>query len=953
MNNAPTSPDGWQAHLLPVIHTLLLLVIAVCPPLAAGLNFSQSVTQNPLLFVALIVLYEILVLLVGILSGIWQQLKDSWVKRIAAAIDSAVQNALSRYYHHYRDYFCYEHRDIDLRGMSIQGEYTLDLEDVLVELRIDPKPAHEASPDPLRLPEKLLSESQTIWDYLRAKPLRGQHLAILGPPGSGKTTLLRHLGLTLLRYRQMRYPKGITRKLPVLLFLRDHSITIKDNPDYALRDAIRAHTHKWPHKMPQNWIEHRLKRGHCLILLDGLDEVADIETRHCIVKWIREQTVAYGKNRFILTSRPFGYSSNPISGLNVLEVQPFTWEQITQFVEHWYLTNEIKSALGRNDLGVRMKAREGAIDLLRRLRGNAALFALESNPLLLTMTATVHRYRGSLPGTRATLYKEICEVLLGKRREVQGVKQDLRADQRQLVLQELAYHMMNSEQRDITEHDAVQTISHTLQEVSNVLTPLEFLRGIEQNCGILLEREQGLYTFAHKTFQEYLAAVHIREQSLEKELTAQVELDWWHETIRLYSAQADASTIISACLIKEPPSVLALTLALECLEEARNIQKDVKQRLDFIIEQGIEDLDPNRRRVVAEALLARRLSQMQPLNEQTEADSSLVTCAEYQLFLDEQRAQGNYLQPDHWREATFPSGQGRVPALGLRWSDAQSFCSWLTKRDVSVWHYRLPHIGELEHNIIKCISSEEIGYWANENGPPRIIWLRGRPPQGFNVQIDHALDRALDPDLSVALDRANANARVRASISTRALASALDRTLASALDHALDRARDRAVDRTLASASASDLALILSRDLYNDRIRASALSRGSDLDLDLYHDRDYVRARTRASDLAWDLASATDLAWELANTSDRARARARSLDLAIVNALKLALILSRALERALDLARALALDLALERDRALDIYFTLFLLRERINGRLSAYEGILLVRERREEQKTS
>jgi hypothetical protein len=147
MSDAPTSPGRWPM--------LLLLGVAVFgPPSIAVLKFTQAITQNPWLTASLILLYEAIVVLISIVSGVWQQLKNSWVERIAAAIDSAVQNALSRYYHHYRAYFCYEHRDLDLRGMSIQGEYTLDLEDVFVELRIDPKPIHEASPDPLRLPAK-------------------------------------------------------------------------------------------------------------------------------------------------------------------------------------------------------------------------------------------------------------------------------------------------------------------------------------------------------------------------------------------------------------------------------------------------------------------------------------------------------------------------------------------------------------------------------------------------------------------------------------------------------------------------------------------------------------------------------------------------------------------------------------------------------------------------------
>jgi hypothetical protein len=84
-------------------------------------------------------------------------------------------------------------------------------------------------------------------------------------------------------------------------------------------------------------------------------------------------------------------------------------------------------------------------------------------------------------------------------------------------------------------------------------------------------------------------------------------------------------------------------------------------------------------------------------------------------------------------------------------------------------------------------------------------------------------------------------------------------------------------------------------------------------------------------------------------------ARAGVVDLASADALALERDLDRASAR--DLTSALALYLAStftsDFARALDLYFTLFLLRERISGRLPAYEGILLVRERRDKEETT
>ena len=117
---------------------------------------------------------------------------------------------------------------------------------------------------------------------------------------------------------------------------------------------------------------------------------------------------------------------------------------------------------------------------------------------------------------------------------------------------------------------------------------------------------------------------------------------------------------------------------------------------------------------------------MVPLNNEVYIDTSLITCAKYQLFLDEQQSQNHKYQPDHWRDYRFPSGQALSPALGLRPSDATTFCAWLTKHDLDFWSYRLPISSEFERKDLNenGTDSLEAGtlYWIEES---KRSWITG------------------------------------------------------------------------------------------------------------------------------------------------------------------------------------------------------------------------------------
>ena len=658
----------------------------------------------------------------------------------------------------YRETLQYQHRTFDVKGLTTQGVFTLELERVFVDLGLG-QMGLRPSTDPIpRATAARQRERRSIWEYLTAAATQNHNLVVLGAPGSGKTTLLKHLTLTLTTPEKLPAPAQHLPKTPILLWLRYYAARIEAEPNFSLLTAVREELARREENIPLDWLAQDLQNGRCLIMLDGLDEVAKPQLRRQVVTWVQQQMQLYANNRFIITSRPFGYRDNPLNGVLVLEVRPFTPEQVRQFIHNWYLANEIKSA-GHDDKGVRLDARQGAEDLLVRLRQTPVLLDMSVNPLLLTMIATVHRYRSSLPGRRVELYEEICEVFLGKRHEARGISYDLTPAQKKRVLQPLAYAMMSKRQREISIEEAMAVIDEPLSRVSPHTPRNEFLRMIENTSGLLVEREIGMLGFAHLTFQEYLTAVHVLDQRLEHELIQHIDDSWWHEAIRLYAAQADATQIIRACVTRNRPSIQALTLAMECLDEAREVGAEIRHMAERL-QQSVTHENPEVRKMGAEVMLQLRLRRMVRLGENRLADTSLVTQAEYQLFLDELRQNGEYHQPDHWQEFAYPQEQGREPIAGIRPSDALSFCRWLTGREKGEWQFRLPtreeqHLPGRQQQPGKKENGPNgrqeicVGFWRH--APGKIVF---EPPPALQQ------DAALRNELSAALDHRLAEDRM-------------------------------------------------------------------------------------------------------------------------------------------------------------------------------------------------
>jgi predicted NACHT family NTPase len=196
-------------------------------------------------------------------------------------------------------------------------------------------------------------------------------------------------------------------------------------------------------------------------------------------------------------------------------------------------------------------------------------------PLVLSMLSAVYSSRGSLPAKPADVLEAFVSDRFNSALEDKGHRLEHREERANL--QPLALHMMEKHRTRITSSEAAVVIGKPVGESGVMLSEME------SGHSLLAETEAGVYRFAQRTFQEYLAAEHLRGLGKEIELVRHLPDPWWHETIRLYAGLGDASNLVLACLNAAEKSPETLALARDCAVEARVLDESVLALVNNVI----------------------------------------------------------------------------------------------------------------------------------------------------------------------------------------------------------------------------------------------------------------------------------------------------------------------------------------------------------------------------------
>lgn len=379
-----------------------------------------------------------------------------------------------------------------------------------------------------------------------------RRVLLLGDPGSGKSTLIDWIAWNFTRWDEGDWLYRFGPLVPIPIVIRELKITPSITWD-GLCEAFLGHL-MTRGRLTRAELDDLLRRGQAIVLIDGLDEISDLETRKQLRLAIYEGMATTAREcPWLLTSRIIGYDEVPydripsefvdfdpeaisavkdgpkrVDGSLAVEIVtniaryyccPFDDQQVSAFARTWFVAREPN----KPEVGEQRGA-----DFVRCLRAAPAPAALSRLPNLLTLFALVFRVLAEIPYGRSVLYGKVAEAYLESIDKARGFKPRFTRDRMERWLAFVAFHLQKrraeaAEQEPNTtveeilfpRSELVKLLTVEMNSISGAPSPEEaegFLEFVARRSGLLIPRGEGQFAFMHLSFQDYFAARFLEEQ---------------------------------------------------------------------------------------------------------------------------------------------------------------------------------------------------------------------------------------------------------------------------------------------------------------------------------------------------------------------------------------------------------------------------------------------------------
>ena len=361
-----------------------------------------------------------------------------------------------------------------------------------------------------------------------------------GAPGQGKSTATQFLcQVNRLRFLKKDFElrsvddlhKTVPIRVPFRVDLRDYAnwvnidnssvnVTTSSTATQGNRSlesflADQVESESGTSKITPDQMLQFFARYHSVIVLDGFDEVADIETRKRIVeeicvaaeRWDTHVKPCAKSMQIIVTSRPAAFASSPgfpKDNWFYLQLENLRSENIEAYKDKWIKAQSLSPEDG-----------DSVSSTLENKLEQPHLRDLARNPMQLAILLHLIHVQGvALPEKRTTLYEEYMKLFFNREAE----KSKVVRDHRELLLSihgVLAW-VLHTQAEDgagsgsIAKealHHKVKTYLETEEHDPKLAE--ELLQGTVERVGALVSRIEGTFEFEVQPLREYFAARYL------------------------------------------------------------------------------------------------------------------------------------------------------------------------------------------------------------------------------------------------------------------------------------------------------------------------------------------------------------------------------------------------------------------------------------------------------------
>ena len=305
-------------------------------------------------------------------------------------------------------------------------------------------------------------------------------ILIRGSAGVGKSTLMRHFFINTLYSEQI---------IPVFVELRDLNAY-----EGSLFQYLLCSVNKFSNSLSTEQFERAMDAGFFVFMLDGFDELNQSKYNSTL-KELENICDRYNKNYYIISSRP-NESLEAFHQFLVLDALPFSKKQAISLISKIEYDSEIKNRF--------------LIALGKELYERHESFA--SNPLLLNIMLLTFDSCAEIPSKRHIFYSNAFETLYFKHDATKaGFKREMASnlpfDQFKGILAEFCFRTYLQGMLQFTYTDLLEILD-TLRVPDSFLKE-KYIEDL-MNSVCIIHLDAGVYTFTHRSFQEYFVAVYIK-----------------------------------------------------------------------------------------------------------------------------------------------------------------------------------------------------------------------------------------------------------------------------------------------------------------------------------------------------------------------------------------------------------------------------------------------------------